>query len=200
MAGPVTLAVEGITDVAVVKRLLLEAGLEAGPEYVKTGKEGLDRRIAGYNSAARFSCWLVIRDLDRDAECVPGLVRSLLSNPAEHMRLHVAVRSIESWLLADAEAFSQFLSVAPSRIPREPEAIDRPKHAVVELARHSRKRAVREALVPDPGSSAAVGPGYASAIIDFATNHWRPSAAEPHSESLRRLCDFFRRIASREQC
>lgn len=73
MTGPVTLAVEGTTDAAVARRLLHEADLQAGPEYVKNGKSALDQSLAGYNNAARFSCWLVLRDLDQDAACAPAL-------------------------------------------------------------------------------------------------------------------------------
>lgn len=196
MARVVTLAVEGITDAAVAKRLLTEVGLQPGPEYVKNGKDELDRRLIGYNNAAGFSCWLVLRDLDRDAGCAPELRQTLLPMPAAHMRFHIVVHAIEAWLIADDDSISRYLSVARSRIPADPDAIERPKYAIVELARQSRRRAVREALVPEPKSSASVGPGYASTIIDFATNHWRPSAAEAKSESLQRLCRFLRRVAS----
>src|SRR5262245_53912338 len=123
MYSHVTLALEGDTDVAVARRLLEEVGLQSEREYVRRGKHALDQSLSGYNNAARFSCWLVLRDLDHDADCAPTLRARLLGNPAAHMRLHIPVRSIEAWLLADAQAISRFLAVSQSKVPKDPEAL-----------------------------------------------------------------------------
>lgn len=111
MSVPITLAVEGTTDAAVARRLLDEAGLQVGPEYVRNGAAALDESLAGFNEAARFSRWLVLRDLDRDAPCAPELYRRLLPAPSAFMRLHIPVHAVEAWLLADAEAMSRCLSI-----------------------------------------------------------------------------------------
>jgi hypothetical protein len=192
---PITLVVEGTTDAAVARRLLAEAGLNAAHEYVMDGKAALDRSLAAFNSAARFSHWLVLRDLDSDAGCAPALRRQLLPQPASPMRLHVAVRAIEAWLLADAGAASGALGIALARIPADPEALPHPKRTLINLARQSRKRAVREALIPGPATTAAVGPGYAGFIVDFATNLWRPAVAARRSDSLARLREALRQAA-----
>lgn len=197
MPGAITIAVEGITDAAVVKRLLKEANLELGHEYVKNGKGALDQNLAGYNNAARFSCWLVLRDLDHDASCAPQLRHKMLFAPATHMRFHVSVRAVEAWLLADAESFGQFFSLPPSRIPAEPESVRDPKHVLVNLVRQSRKKAVREALSPPLGVSAKVGPGYAALLIQFITQQWRPGLAARRSPSLARLRTFLRMVPQR---
>jgi hypothetical protein len=188
----VTLVTEGPTDPVALKRLLDEAGLEAGPEYVTGGKVELDRRLTGYNNAARFSCWLVLRDLDQDANCALELRRQLLATPAAHMRLHISVRALEAWLIADAEAMSEALSISPTRVPVDPEAIDRPKRTLVDLARSSRSRAVRRALVPAAGTTANVGPGYTTFLTEFIAQDWRPAVAATRSPSLARLRDFLR--------
>jgi hypothetical protein len=195
MDEPITLAVEGITDAAVAKRLLQEAGLEVGPEYIKRGKHALDARLRGYNSAARFSCWLVLRDLNHDAHCAPELRRELLPTPEPRMYLHIPIRSVETWLLADAESLSQFLSVALSKIPKDPEDESDPKRALVDLGRRSRKKVVREALVPAAGTTAKVGPGYSALLIEFATLTWRPEVAARRSRSLARLRNFLQSVA-----
>lgn len=193
----VTIAVEGTTDAVVAKRLLDEAGLRSGPEYVKGGKGALDKRLAAYNNAARFSCWLVLRDLDQDTACAPQLRQKLLPSPAAHMRLHIPVRAVEAWLLADAARFSDFLSVAQSRIPSDPEAITHPKRVVIDLARKSRRRDVREALLPAPGTTAQIGPGYTASLIRFVSDVWRPHVAAQRSNSLARLRDFLRTVGER---
>ncbi len=184
---PVTLVVEGATDAPVLKRLLADAGLVIGPEYVKDGKPALDRSLGGYNNAARFSPWLVLRDLNSDEPCAPALRLRLLPTPSQYMRLHIAVREMEAWLLADAEALSQFLAIPRSLVPDSPEEVPQPKLALVNLARRSRRRPLREALVPGSGSTAKVGPGYAAAVLEFTAHSWRPMAAEERAPSLRRL-------------
>jgi hypothetical protein len=192
----VTLAVEGPTDAVAAKRLLDEAGLEAGPAYVKIGKGPLDKSLNGYNNAARISCWLVLRDLDRDADCAPEIRRQLLPTPAPHMRLHLAVRALEAWLIADAEAITEALSISAVRVPPDPEAIADPKRMLVDLARNSRSKAIRRALVPAAGTTASVGPGYTAFLTEFISQDWRPEVAAARSQSLARLRTFLRRDSS----
>lgn len=141
--GPVSLVVEGVLDAAVAKRVLREADLVPGPEYIQYGKAGLDQRLAGFNNAARFSCWLVVRDLDRDAPCAPELRQRLLPAPAPHMRFQVSVRAVEAWLLADMEGISDLISVGRAKVSRDPDSLDDPKRHLLDLARQSRRRAVR---------------------------------------------------------
>lgn len=105
-------AVEGMVDEAVLTRLVDEAGGQVGPIYGKNGKSHLRRVLGGYNNAARFSPWLVLVDFDQDAECAPPLVAAWLPAPAPMMRLRVALRAIEAWLLADRERLAGFLRVA----------------------------------------------------------------------------------------
>jgi hypothetical protein len=180
----VTVALEGSADVPIVERLLKDVGLEMGRVYVQGGKARLDRQLSGYNSAARFGHWLVVRDLDQDAACAPELKGLLLPEPSTLMCLRVAVRAAESWLLADAARLAAFLGVSAARVPGDPDRVPDPKGTIVNLARHSRKRDVREDMVPRPGSSARVGPGYATRIMEFAGGGWRPRTAVRNSPSL----------------
>ena len=185
----VTIAVEGATDIPVVRRLLAEAGHALAIAHGGHGKGPLDRNLVGYNNAARFAPWLVMRDLDHDAECAPAIASDLLPAPAEHMRLRIAVREMESWLIADAESLAAFLSVKSSRIPPDPDTLDDPKQALVTIARHSRRREIRDDMVPAVGTSITVGPAYGSRIEEFAREHWRPAVAANRSNSLKRTLD-----------
>lgn len=187
MAGVavVTLAVEGDSDRAAAVRILETLGFEAGPVHGLRGKPWLMQHLPGYNNAARFAPWLVLVDLNGDAHCAPEFTTRVLSSPAPHMHLRVAVRAVEAWLLADVERLARFLGVSESRCPPDPDALDNPKRTLVDLARHAR-RAIREDMVPAPGTSIAVGPGYTGRIIEFAAAHWRPVVAARHSDSLAR--------------
>jgi hypothetical protein len=189
----VTAAVEGDTDIPIVQRLLEVVGLDLGGVFGLSGKDLLDRRINGYNNAARFSPWIVLRDLNSDAPCPSGLLGALLPEPAHFMCLRLAVHATEAWLLADRERAAQFLAVPLSRIPVDLDAVENPKRFLVELARRSRRSTVRADILPLPGTSARVGPGYTTRLIDFASNAWRPAIAAKQSRSLSRSLAALRR-------
>jgi hypothetical protein len=188
-AGVVSAAVEGIVDEAVLRILVGEAGGSVAAFYNKNGKSSLRRSIDGYNNAARFSPWIVLVDLDQDAACAPPLLVDWLPAPSRQMCFRIAVREIEAWLLADHVSLPAFLGVPPTSLPLDPEAVSDPKRCLVDLARRSRRRDVREDMVPRPGSGRSVGPAYASRLIEFAAHAWRPEVAARRSDSLRRCRD-----------
>ena len=192
-----TLAVEGISDEAILRRLCLLVGVPVGPVHGLSGKLQLDRNIFGYNAAAQYAPWLVVRDLNGDADCAPSLRAKLLPNPSQQMYFRISVRAIEAWLLADREGIRQFLGISKALIPRDPEQAIRPKRTLVNLARRSRKRAIFADMVPAEGTSALVGPGYTARIIEFANNHWDPEAASVHADSLARCIKALREIQER---
>lgn len=185
----VSAAVEGDVDEAVVRGLIQHLGAAPGPIHGKNGKVALRRNVHGYNNAARFSPWIVVIDLDHDADCAPPVRQDWMPGPAQYLAFRIAVREIESWLLADREHISRFLQVRPGQIPDNPDSIDNPKEFTVALARQSRSRAVRQDMVPRQESGRVVGPAYSSRLIEFVThpNHrWRPDIAMRRSDSLTR--------------
>jgi hypothetical protein len=180
----VTIAVEGDLDAAVARRLLSDAGFSPGAVYGRTGKSRLDRSVGGYNRAALRAHWLVLRDLDHDASCAPELLDCLLPGPSARMCFRVVVRAIEAWLLADRARIAQWLGLPLDVIPQAPEALVDPKVTLVQLARRSRNRVLREELVPAAGTRAKVGSGYTGRMIEFATDLWQPRVAALDSPSL----------------
>ena len=186
----VNLLVEGLTDRVVVQRILAWVELPCGRTFGGEGKDYLLRVLPDYNQAARFSPWVAVVDLDQAPECAPVLVRQHLAHPSRWMRFRVAVRAIESWLLADAETLADFLAISRARVPSLPEDEPDPKATLVNLARHSRRRDIREDMVPRPGSGAKVGPAYTARLIEYVTAagsaQWRPEVAAQRSDSLHR--------------
>jgi hypothetical protein len=192
----VTLAVEGDIDLPIARRLLLSIGLELGAVYGLHGKDRLSQRLSGYNYAARRTPWFVLRDLNNDAPCAPELVRNLLPAPAPQMCFRVAVRSAEAWLLADREEIARFLGVSRALVPTDPETLPYPKQTLIDLARRSQRRVVKEDLVPAEGTSARVGPGYTGRMREFAADLWRPETAAHLSPSLQGCLRALRRWAA----
>lgn len=182
-------AVEGVVDEAVFKRLVGDLHCHQGPVYGKKGKDFLRTRITAYNAAAQFSQWMVLVDLDEDFRCAGELRNDWLPHPAQMMCFRVVVRAIESWLLADSERFSRYFGVAQRQIPDNLERELHPKIALISVIGHSRRREIREDMLPRFGSGRDVGPAYTSRLIGFASdteNGWRPTIAATKCESLGR--------------
>jgi hypothetical protein len=190
----ISAAVEGLVDEAVVRKLIVLAGGRPGTIYGKNGKSFLRRKIIGYNNAARHFPWLVLMDLDRDADCAPPVCKEWVPDPAPNLCFRVAVREVEAWLMADAEALGGFLGVARNRIPLHPEEIDDPKIMMVNLARHSRHMPIRVDMVPRLGSGRQVGPAYVSRLIEFIQDRWRLEVAARQADSLNRAIDCLRKL------
>lgn len=187
-------AVEGIIDEAVARKLIIETGGFPRTVYGKTGKAFLHQKIQGFNNAAKVWPWLVVVDLDDDAECAPPFCTRWVPDPSPYLCFRVAVREVESWLMADAETLASFLGLSPTSIPKDPEGLDDPKGEMVNLARRSRRAWIRKDMVPRQGSGRPVGPAYASRMIEYVQNSWRPEVAGRQAESLRRAIACLRRV------
>lgn len=181
-----TVAVEGILDEAVLRRLTAGTVVTIGDAYVKRGNRPLRAKISGYNNAAHRTIWVVLTDLDHGYDCAPALLAAWLPAPAEGMNLRVAVRSIEAWFLADRSGIADFLGIPMARVPADPDSVHDPKGLMVDLARGSRRRAVRDALVPTSRSGRRTGPGYTGYLFDFVERLWDPRRAAALSPSLDR--------------
>jgi hypothetical protein len=193
----VVVVVEGDTDLPIVRKLVADAGLEVQHEIDCGGKQRLDQELSAYNSAARGFPWFVLRDLDRDAPCAGAFVQTLTLEVSRWMCFRLAVREMEAWMLADAGALADFLAVPERLIPDDPDADDDPTHTIVNLARRSRREAIRRAMVPGRGHSASVGPLYEAKLIEFGQTLWSLSRACAKSRSLRRARQRLRELADR---
>src|SRR4030042_6977830 len=93
----VSAAVEGNVDEALIRALLRHVGATPGAVYGKQGKAHIQHKIHAYNSAARHGPWVVLVDLDRDAECAPHLRDSWLPDRSPFMCFRIAVPQTEAW-------------------------------------------------------------------------------------------------------
>ncbi len=194
MPTSISAAVEGAIDEAVVRRLVTHVGGQIKTVYGRSGKDALQRNIKGYNNAARRAPWLVLIDLDNDTACIPLIRSKWVPEPAPYLCFRIAVREVEAWLMADAQRFAHYLSVAPKRISAEPEMLPHPKNEVVNLARRSRRKDIRKDMVPREGSGRRVGPAYASRLMEYVREYWQPAVAAERAESLRRAIACLRRL------
>lgn len=144
----------------------------------------LKKNIIGFNQASKGMPYLILTDLD-DRECAPLLINEWLPqtrNP--NLIFRIAVREVESWLLADDAGFARFLGIAKHKLPRNPDDLRDPKATLINLARTSRKRDIKADIVPRPGITAKQGPAYNDCLISFVKDTWNPEKARRHSQSL----------------
>jgi hypothetical protein len=104
------------------------------------------------------------------------------------MLFRIVVRAIEAWLLADTAAFSDFFSVAITRLPEKPDHLIDPKRRLVEIVAASTSPSIRRAMLPGKGRR-NVGPGYTATVIEFTMAHWDIPRARQASPSLDRCVE-----------
>jgi len=187
----INLVFEDALSAAVVDRILAASCQKyfVGFRYVSGGFGWIKKKIGAFNNAAKGMPYFVLTDLDT-SECAPLLIEQWLNAPRHpNLLFRVAVREVEAWVLGCRESFAAFLGVADNRIPTDVDQIPDAKRFLVNLARRSRKRAVRQDIVPQEGSTAKVGPNYNGRLISFVESHWDPAVAKECSLSLRRTVE-----------
>lgn len=193
---PIHIAVEDFLSEMVLRIMLEQSGrhFAVGVCLGLTGFGYLKKNIAGFNKAAKGTPFLLLADLDQ-AECPPILINEWLT-VLKHNNLifRVAVREVESWLLAHRKAFAGFLGIRESLVPSRPDELEDPKRVLIELTAGSRKRSLREAIIPARGSTAKIGPDYNGALISFVQNRWNVQKAAERSPSLSRAFNTVKRF------
>jgi hypothetical protein len=149
----------------------------------KGGYGYLRSKMDSWCKLARHRPVFLLTDLD-NKECPSLLIESWFGQKPrpENLLLRVAVREVESWLLADHEAM-RFLIGARGKLPQNPDALEDPKQSLLQLARYA-KRDVRQDLVVETGTVASQGIGYNARLGLLVKSHWSPRRAAERSSSL----------------
>ena len=186
----VILAVEDELSEAISTKILKSFGIEIRIVLREGGNVYLRQKAPELNRSASGIDIFLLTDLDSPRDCPPGLIRAWIRgtlNPRFFFR--VAVMEVESWLMADRVGFANFLSIPIHRIPSPTDNIPEPKEYLVSLARRSKKRRLRDELVPEPGAKIPVGYGYNTRLMEFVRDYWDLERAAATSPSLRRTLD-----------
>lgn len=185
---PISLAVEDALSEAVLKEMLKQSQrpFMIGTCLNRGGYGYIKKIIPGLNHAARGMPYLVLTDLD-NTECPLALISEWLPQPKHpNLIFRVAVKEVEAWLLADREAFADFIGISVNLIPYDVDAIADPKQMLINLVRKSKKRNIRDAIVPAPNSTAKIGKDYNGQLIQFVQQNWQVESALANSRSLER--------------
>lgn len=187
---PIHLVVEDSLSEDVLRKIIGQSHgqFAIGKCYSRGGFGYIKDKICGFNNAARGTPFLVLADLE--AECPPAQIKAWLPVPKHpNLLFRIAVREVESWLMADGKGFASFLGIRRSLIPSNVDEIHDPKQCLIALAKESRKRELCQAIVPPPNSTAKVGPDYNGRLSSFVFNIWNIVEARKNSVSLRRTLD-----------
>ncbi|MCL2879967.1 MAG: DUF4276 family protein [Treponema sp.] len=163
------------------------------------GKGKIRKQINAYNNAAKYTDFFVITDLDEEYQCAPSLIHDWLhEKQASQLLFRVAVREIESWLLADRKNFSTYFSISRDLVPLNPDTEIDPKELVISLAKRSKKREIREAIVPID-DYARIGPGYNMYLQSYIQHFWDIESARKNSQSLDKTIISLEKIENRKK-
>lgn len=184
----VALATEDALSEAIGQRLVEDSAgaLSVSLFLRKSGFGYLKSKIRNFCELARQMPVLLITDLD-NAQCPMTLIGAWSRHDVvpDQLIFRVAVRQIESWLLADRESLASFLKVSIQRLPGNPDELSDAKRFLLQLAIRA-PRQIRDELVASPDAMAAQGLGYNALLSGFVRSHWNPSRAARRSHSLAR--------------
>lgn len=187
---PVVLATEDALSEAVGQRIVADAGSDlAVTQLLRRGGFGyLRSRMRSFCQIARRTPVLLLADLDTE-KCPATLFEdwSRRDEIPKRLLFRVAVRQVESWLLADLDGMAQLLRVRVRQLPRDPDALPDAKRSLLQLAQRA-PRAIRDDLVAERGAAATQGLGYNAVLSNFVRTAWDPSKALHRSNSLARAC------------
>lgn len=174
----------------------------AGFPENKRGSGAIKKMISVLRNMAHAGMPIfVLTDLDQ-CECSPKLIRDWFDfgdlNPLvpEKLIFRVAELETESWLMADYESLSKFLSIPVANFPRQPHEIERPKQELLSILRKKARKRCFKDMIPDPGGH--VGAEYNPQLSIFVRDHWNIRRAASRSPSLQRAIRALMKFGGRD--
>ncbi len=192
----IALATEDELSEVVGLRLAAEAGLSVSVPLRKNGNGYLRKNLKKFSGFAFHMPVLLLTDLD-DVTCPPILIDRWFGNQMRPpgLLLRIAVREIESWLLADHEAMSSLLGPRAKQLPNFPDDLPNPKNTLLSLAQYAPPH-IREDLLAQSGAITAQGLGYNARLCAMVNREWLPTRAAKRSPSLARTRMRLRALAA----
>lgn len=194
---PIALATEDSLSEDVGRKLIAEAAsdFDITLSLRKGGNGYLKTNIAKFLEISQQIPLLLITDLDTET-CAPKLRGDWLGKrqAPKKFLFRVAVREIESWLLADHAAMQKFLGISLAKMPLKPDSLSDPKQALLNLAGGA-GRDIRGDLLAAKGAIASQGLGYNNRLGLFVREMWSPARAAARSDSLARTRQRLKQLA-----
>lgn len=183
---PIAIATEDQLSEAIALRLIADIST---PHFVqhklrRQGNGYLKSKMGSWYQMAHQQVMLVLTDLDR-ADCLVEFRDKWLTvEPPDNLLLRIAVREVESWVLADHVAMRELIG-AKGVLPVAPDELPDPKQALLRLAKGAPKQ-VRNDLLKTINGNLSPGLGYNARLSEWVNSVWNPQRAAARSPSLAR--------------
>lgn len=183
---PIAIATEDQLSEAIALRLIAEvkAPHRVALKLGKTGNGYLRSKMSSWCQMAQHQVMFVLTDLDRANCLVEFRDQWLVAEAPRNLLLRIAVREVESWVLADHVAMRALMG-AKGVLPVAPDELADPKQSLLRLAKGA-PRQVRDDLLKAIGGNLAQGLGYNARLSAWVNSDWCPQRAAERSPSLAR--------------
>ncbi len=183
---PIAIATEDQLSEAMALRLISEIPT---PHHVtfSLGQRGngyLRSKMHNWYQMAQQQVMVVLTDLDRANCLVEFREQWLVAEPPQNLLLRIAVREVESWVLADHVALRALLGTK-GVLPTTPDDLPNPKQSLLKLAKSAPKQ-IRADLLKTIDGNLAQGLGYNARLSAWVNSEWSPQRAAERSPSLAR--------------
>lgn len=183
---PISIATEDQLSEAIALRLISEV---TWPHFVqnklrKSGNGYLRSKMGSWYQMAQHQVMLVLTDLDRANCLVEFRDQWLVDAPPSNLLFRIAVREVESWVLADHVA-TRALIGAKGVLPMAPDDLVDPKLSLLKLAMSAPKE-IRLDMVKEVDGGLGQGLGYNARLTALVNSEWSPQRAAERSPSLAR--------------
>jgi len=199
--------VEDIISKEVIKKLVEERNdtirthvikFHPGFPAVQRGCGGIKSKLNSFLEMAKLGQWvLILTDLDQ-RKCVLELIQEWffpnfkIGDLPKEVIFRVAVREVESWVMADRKAYAHFMGIAIKNFSDIPDELEDPKQYLFSIIQKKGKKKWHKEMLPR--NTAHIGPMYNEKICEFVKNKWSPKRAACASPSLQRainaLCNI----------
>lgn len=183
---PIAIATEDPLSEAVALRLISDIPTPCFIQHKlgRTGNGYLRSRMGSWYQMAQQQVMLVLTDLDR-ANCLVEFRDQWLDGPPPaNLLFRIAVREVESWVLADHVAMRALVGTK-GVLPLAPDELADPKQSLLKLAKSAPKH-IREDLLKTIDGNLAQGLGYNARLTAWVNSEWSPQRAAERSPSLAR--------------
>ena len=184
----IALATEDELSEAIGLRLIAESPFHEADVLPlrRNGSGYLKSKVESWRQLAGQQVVLLLTDLDQ-IDCPVALRNEWLgTRPVpDRLLLRIAVREIESWVLADHDAMRKLIGDR-GKLPPAPDELGDPKAFLLNMVRKYAPRDVKQDLLAERGAMASQGLGYNRRLVAWGKSDWSPDRAAARSPSLLR--------------
>ena len=184
----IALATEDELSEAIGLRLIAESPFHEADVLPlrRNGSGYLKSKVESWRQLAGQQVVLLLTDLDQ-IDCPVALRNEWLgTRPVpDRLLLRIAVREIESWVLADHDAMRKLIGDR-GKLPPAPDELGDPKAFLLNMVRKYAPRDVKQDLLAERGAMASQGLGYNRRRVAWVKSDWSPDRAAARSPSLLR--------------